>query len=233
MNQNNFSSSNRRNKRKSKRPRGRKRQTRVFDVDRNQMKLYPRLPNEMRLSLRTVTNVTHALGVAPVVYRIPLLELLTGLSTVAAPGYLPQLYQIYRYARVTAVQVKTEIQNQGTVPLVVAIAPISYADLGTITWGEAADIPRSIVRTVGPAAGNSSMIVRSSYNPYMVLGQRINSLNYAMTFSQSTASSPLEPEEPLLAIAIQASDGVSAWGAITQFDVVYHLEFFVLFADNA
>jgi hypothetical protein len=232
MNPKNNFSSNRRQK-KSKRPRGNRRQVRVFDVDRNPMLRFPRLPNEMRLSLRTVTNVSHAIGVAPVVYRIPILETLTGLSTVAAPGYMPQLYQIYRYARITAVDVKIEMQNQGSVPLVVAIAPISYPDLSVITWGELADVPRAIVRTVGTNTGSSALSVKSSYNPYMVLGQRINSLNYAMTISQSLASSPLDPEEPILAIAVQASDGVSAWAAVTQFDVVYHFEFFTLFAQNA
>jgi len=65
-----------------------------------------------------------------------------------------------------------------------------------------------------------------------ILGQKINSLNYAMTVSQATSTVPLDTQEPEIVVAVLPSNSVAATYTIIT-EIVYHCQFFDLFADNA
>jgi len=192
------------------------------------MQLAPKLPNEFSAALRfnTATSVTTG---GSVLSKNGLCEFLNNV-----PGFALQMFQLYKYCRVTAVDAHFEVQNMSTNTDVVnvVLATIPSSDTSTVTWAIASNTPGAINKTVGPSSGTSRAVFRKRYNPMAILGQNIKSLNYAMTVSQATATTPLDPQEPQLCLVMLSTLSVT-WQLSLLIDIVYHCQFFDLYADNA
>lgn len=218
--------SNRKRQRKGRKPLNPK--SKSFHVSVPRPIFASPLPNELSVALRSTQFYSRAAASTYSKYNNGMMELLG-----AAPGYSAQLYQIYKYARVTAVSIRVEIQNESTQSLLAVLAPCAYSDISAVTVNELSQIPTAINRTVGPTAGFSRCVVNHTYDPFYVYGQRVNTNTFFMSYSQSIAAVPLDQLSPLITLMVGPADGVSSVAFNLQLTLVYHLQYFDLFTQNA
>jgi hypothetical protein len=186
------------------------------------------LPNELSVSLLSTSYYARAASATYTKYNYGLMELLG-----AAPGYSAQLYQLYKYARVTAVSIHIEIQNELNPSLILAMGTVPYSDISALTINELSQVPKAVNRTVGPLSGLSRCVVNHTYDPFNVYGQRVNTNSFFMSYSQSIASIPLDQLSPLITIMVGPADGSSSVSWNATISARYHLQYFDLFSLNA
>jgi len=214
--------------RRSRRYRKKKGVKKVFDNEYNRIKRFPLLPNQLCTALKWQENFNYAGSTVTKRNYYGLLEFLN-----QVPGYGLQLYQIYKYCRVTGVEIFIELQNAATESVSVTLGVCDWPDFSGLNAVTFAQTPGAENRLLGSNNAASRVIYQRSFNPYAVLGQKIASLNYAMTVSQAQASTPLDANEPVIALVMEAVDGTSTWSIAGTVTTVYHVEFFDLYTSNA
>lgn len=183
------------------------------------------LPRELSVSLTYKYQDIRTANVVPSSYRFGLFYFMNQL-----PMYAPELFQIYKFAKIDATRVHAEVINTGTYPIKFAMAAIPYNDGGsTVTPNNIEERPGAIVRCLGLATGMSRVAVTKSFNSLRELGSPVYSRNYWEDYSSAVTTAPSDIEAPCIIVATGSTDGSAATCAWSvNYDVTYSITFFNL-----
>jgi len=143
------------------------------------------------------------------------------------PRYAAELYQIYRHARIMAIDVHMEVVNtSSTEPLIVALGVLPLANVAAITDPkQIISVPGSVYRQVGLSTGMSRTTISKRYVTEKVLGElTIGSQTYLQTYSEALSSAVWTELPAIYAGVIGARTGAT-WTGIIDYRVTYHLRF--------
>jgi len=154
--------------------------------------------------------------------RFPLCEFDTTI-----PRYAAELYQIYRHARIMAIDVHMSVVNtSSTEPLLVAVGVLPLANVSAITSPQQIiSIPGSVMKQVGLSTGMSRTTITKRYVTEKCLGElTLGSNTYLQTYSEAL-SSAIWTELPAVYTGIIAARNGATWTGIIDYRVTYHLRF--------
>jgi len=143
--------------------------------------------------------------------------------------FLPELYEIYRYARITAVHIQMEVTNTGSVPLAIATATLPFASI-SLTGSPLAlmERPRSVFKSCAGSGGVSKAVIRKLFHSFDELGNPTYDHKYWVDVTQAASATPQDTNEPAIACAVGALDETSTWAAIVTYRITYHIQWFEL-----
>jgi hypothetical protein len=180
------------------------------------------MPKELSVCLQYANQDEFGASASPVIITNGMLEFLNH-----NPLYAAQLFQIYRYCKVTAFQVEMDIFNKGINPLEVVVGYVPYVEIGTITAARLAEKTTSSKKMVSPAGGLDRLRINRSFNNEAILGEPFTS-KYWMSYSQSLSTTPIDVLEPVLAIILAYAGGSTTVSAVANYRFKYHCQFFNL-----
>lgn len=180
--------------------------------------LSPLLPREMNVSLCYSTQETVAGSGVVHLTRFGLFEPLN-----KVPLYMPELFNIYRYARITAVRVQQEVVNTGVPPLKMVQAVAPWND--TVAIGSLSQKPTSIIKSVGAATGMSRGVISKTWYSQEELGNPVFDKEHWFTLVQATSTTPQDQSAPAVFTAVYSLSS-SIWSAELYWKVSYSLQFF-------
>lgn len=149
------------------------------------------------------------------------------------PMYSRVLYQMYAYARITAVHIKMEIVNTGTVPLTATMCPIPFVDSpagtgSTLVPGAAAEYPRAVTTQIGTATGMSKAQLSRTWAAFDQLGQPVFASNFWVDEPQAAATTPNDVRQPIIYCVVDATDPTLTWSANITYTLTFHVQWFDL-----
>jgi len=143
------------------------------------------------------------------------------------PFYASQLYQIYRFSRITAIHVQMEVVNtSSTAPLtaVMCCLPLVRANAITDPRGMA-DVPNALCKQVGLSTGMSRVVLNKTYVSQKELGQSILSgSEFYQTYSEALSAAS-QNDFPAIYCGVIASQTGANWTGIMKYVITYHVEF--------
>jgi len=185
---------------------------------------YPGMPRQFQVSLTNTVTVS-ANRTGSLNTQFGLFDWLS-----SNPGYAPELYAIYKYARITGVKIETEVINtSATVPLVAVMAPMPSSDVSAfLTAQQVSERPRSITRTIGTSSGMNKVRLVKSWSSLQELGQPTYDRSHWLTVSQLSALSPVNPDSPVICLSVGPVLSAGTWTALINVRVTYSVQFFDL-----
>jgi len=141
--------------------------------------------------------------------------------------YAPQLYQIYRFAKITAIHIHMEVVNtSATAPLTVVMCCLPLVRANAITDPRGmSDVPNAITKQVGLSTGMSRVVLNKTYVAQRELGQSILSgSEFYQTYSEALAAAT-QDNFPSIYCGVIASQSGANWTGIMKYVVTYHVEF--------
>jgi len=148
----------------------------------------------------------------------------------ATPAYLTQLYSIYKYAKLSAVEIQVDVVNLGSFPITAAIATMPYSDyVGTTGPLDLIERPRSTYTTIGGNSGLNKGRLDRKFNSVKELGQLTFDKEHWITASQAASTAPQDVDAPIAVCSVGASNGGSdSCSFILTYKIKYHCTFFSL-----
>lgn len=148
----------------------------------------------------------------------------------ATPAYMSQLYTMYKYAKLSALEVTCDIVNLGSFPITLAIATLPYADYtGTTSPLDLIERPRAVYTTIGGNSGVNKGRLYHKFDSVKELGQLTFDKEHWVTATQAAATAPVDVDAPLVVCSVGASNGGSDTCAfLLTYRVKYHATFFSL-----
>jgi len=143
------------------------------------------------------------------------------------PRYAAELYQIYRHARIMAIDVKMEVVNtSSTEPLLCAIGVLPLVNASAITNPQTIiSVPGSVYKQVGLSTGLSKAILSKRCITEKELGElTIGSQTYLQTYSEAL-SAAIWTELPCVYLGTIAARNGATWTGIIDYTLTYHLRF--------
>lgn len=177
------------------------------------------MPKELSVALRSYDS-TSASGSATFAASYGLVEFLN-----IRPLFAAQLFTIYRYCKITAVDIDFTIVNAGAVPLQVAVGYVPQTLAGAMTQERLTEKAGSIRRLISATGGMDRVTIRRTFNVEEVLGEPVLS-KYWFDATQSVSATPIDTNEPVISIC-----GAPYAGNITaslSTVVTFHCQFFDL-----
>jgi hypothetical protein len=178
------------------------------------------MPTELSVALKMADETTQILA-APGNLTYGILEFFA-----LRPLYSAQLYQLYRYCKITAVDVNVQLVNTGASTVEVAIGYVPQLEASTATYVRLAEKTGSLRKIISAKGGLDRVTFTRRYGVEALLGEPVLS-KYWMTNSQSLSITPLDVNEPVLSIAYRNVDG-STSNMSTTVRITYHCQFFSL-----
>jgi len=182
---------------------------------------FPILPREFECALdyyyhdeRTGGQTTQAARLAP------LCEFNTQL-----PRFASELYQIYRHARIMAIDVHMEIVNtSSTEPLIAAVGCLPLVNCNAITNPQTiVSVPGSVLKQVGLSTGLSKVTINKRFVTDRMLGElTIGSNTYLQTYSEAL-SSAIWTELPCIYMGVIAAKNGATWTGIIDYKLRFHI----------
>jgi len=163
---------------------------------------------------RTGGQTTQAARVAP------LCEFNTQL-----PRYASELYQIYRHARIMAIDVHMEVVNtSSTEPLIAAVGCLPLVNCNAITNPQTiVSVPGSVIKQVGLATGMSKVTINKRFVTEAMLGElTIGSNTYLQTYSEAL-SAAIWTELPCIYMGVIAAKNGATWTGIIDYKLRFHI----------
>lgn len=213
---------------KQKKPKGGRRGGRVLGgssvrVNHAYMEksIFPQMPQEFEVALSYYYHDERTGGQTTQAARIyPLLEFNTQL-----PRYAAELYQIYRHARIMAIDVKMEVVNtSSTEPLIAAIGVLPLVNANAITNPQTiVSVPGSILKQIGLSTGLSKVTLNKRFISEKWLGElSIGSNTYLQTYSEAL-SAAIWTELPAVYAGVIAARNGATWTGIIDYRLIFHL----------
>jgi len=144
------------------------------------------------------------------------------------PRFGPELYQIYRQARIMAVDVRMSITNlSATEPLLAAIGVLPFVDasVSTLSPQVFADWPGATVAQVGVLNGLSVKTLRRRFVTEKELGEMtISGTDFLQTYSEAITGG-VKGELPAIYCGVIASKVGATWTGIIQYEFTFHIRF--------
>lgn len=143
------------------------------------------------------------------------------------PRYCAELFQIYRHARIMAVDVHMEIVNtSSTEPLIAAVGVLPLANVSAITNPQTiASVPGSVLKQVGLSTGMSRATINKKYVTERQLGElTCGSNTYLQTYSEAL-SAAVWTELPCIYMGVIAARNGATWTGIIDYQLTFHIRF--------
>lgn len=184
---------------------------------------FPLLPREFQVALKTSYTDQRTGGQTTHASRInPLFEFSGNL-----PAFCPELYQVYRLARIRAIHVDMEVVNtSASQPLTATVCcvPLSSAN-AIVDPRNVASIPNSVSRQVGIAAGMSRVRIQKTFIGEKEFGQlAVSGLDFSQTYGEALATAVLGDCPAIYAGVIATVTGGN-WTGVIRYVYTYHIEF--------
>lgn len=193
----------------------------VYSTPALERSRFPLLPREFNCALcyeyhdeRTGGQTTQASR------NWPLLEFNTQL-----PRYAAELYQIYRHARIMAIDVSMSIVNtSNTEVLFASMGCLPLANVNAITNPQQiVAVPGSVRTQIGLSTGTSVKTLRKRFVSEKELGELTAGSNtYLQTYSEAL-SAAVWTELPCIYAGVIASRSGASWTGIIDYRVTYHI----------
>lgn len=182
---------------------------------------FPSLPREFEIALDYYYHDERTGGQTAQAARIhPLCEFNTQL-----PRYAAELYQIYRHARIMAIDITMEVVNtSSTEPLIAAIGVLPLVNANALTSPQTiASVPGTIFKQIGLATGMSKAVLRRRCVTEKYLGElTIGSNTYLQTYSEALASA-VWTELPAIYGGVIAAKNGATWTGIVDYRLTFHI----------
>lgn len=139
------------------------------------------------------------------------------------------MYDLYRYCRITGIQVKLTLSPDETTTgaaVEMAMARVPFDEGASITPAQLHEIRGSRYRLVSGALGAIAQSIEGTYASFDELGNPVYDKSFWQTQAEAV-STTLDPDEPVVAVAVRSVVGGSAIVAIN-LEITYHMEFFDL-----
>ena len=152
----------------------------------------------------------------------PLCEFNTNL-----PRFAPELFQIYRKARIMRIDVVASITNTSTTePLITTCACLPFVDasVSTLSPITLADWPKATIIQTGVANGISVKVLRKSYSVASELGEQNVGRTFFQDYSEAITSGVLG-DLPAIYVGTVASKPGATWTALFQYEFRMHIRF--------
>ena len=142
------------------------------------------------------------------------------------------MFNIYRYCRITGVDVRLTVCPDQTGPSAIemAMARLPASEAVNPTPGFLQTV-RGSVYCLTPSAGAPAKTITQSYASFDELGNPVYDRSLWQNETKA-ASTTLDGDEPVVAVAVRSINGQAAVVAIN-LQVTYHMEWFDLEADDA
>lgn len=145
------------------------------------------------------------------------------------PLYCLELYQIYKYARITAIEVELRVCNQSlTGPIVAALGMCANSDHASLTPDRAWETPGTVRRFLSVQGGMDRGSLRKTFVGQDAYGQPYLDQKYWIDVSQSASTTPVDTNEPVAYFILSDSTGVSRLQCTVEWKITYHIQFFNL-----
>jgi len=182
---------------------------------------FPLLPKELQCALTYEYHDERVGGQTAQAARItPLVEFNTQL-----PRFAAELYQIYRHARIMAIDFTMDIVNtSSTTTLIAAVGCLPLANCNSITDPKTIiSVPGSIRKQIGLSTGTSRATIRKRFVTCRELGElTIGSNTYLQTYSEAL-SSAVWTELPAIYSGVIASNTGGNWTGIIDYRLTFHI----------
>jgi hypothetical protein len=186
----------------------------------------PKMPHELSVALTYASQDEFGTAASPVITTNGMLEYLNH-----NPLYSAQLFQIYRYCKITAFEVEIDVFNKGTNPIEVVVGSCPQVEVSTMTAARLAEKTTSVKKIVSSAGGLDRCRIRKFFNNMAILGEPFTS-KYWMSYSQSLSTTPIDVNEPVLAVLLAFAGGSTTISAVLNYRYKYHCQFFELLTPN-
>lgn len=140
-----------------------------------------------------------------------------------------ELFNLYRYCRITAVHIRAELVNTGSEPVILAV--------GTLPWAAAtssfdpyliAERPRATSRLAGLSTGMSRVSISKTYGSFDELGNPVYDKTHYFDSAQSILTTPQDQEAPAIVVSVDSADPTKTWSALATYHITYHTQWFEL-----
>jgi len=183
-----------------------------------------RIPNELSVSLVNTDYDTFGVQASFVTRKFGIVEFLS-----YRPLYCLELYQIYKYARITAVQIELRVVNQSTSsPLMVALGFCPNADHSALTSDRAWETPGTVRRLMSVQGGMDRGVLKKTFVGQNCFGQPYLDQKYWIDVTQSASTSPVDVLEPVAYYIASSATGGAVPPCTIEWKTTYHIQFFDL-----
>lgn len=182
----------------------------------------PRMPNEFSVALSYHAQDEYGSAVSPVLQSVGLLEFLN-----KRPLYTAEFLTMYKYVRITAVDITLNVVSKSASPLQVALGYVPYIDFASLTFDRLAERAGSVYKTLSVSGGMDRVVLRKTFDCSRCVGNP-NFSKYWFNVTQSTSTTPIDSDEPVIAFATAYAGGSTTVSAVVNWKVVYHCQFFDL-----
>jgi len=138
----------------------------------------------------------------------------------------PELFQIYRLARIKAINISMEVINTSSTPLTATVCclPLTIAQ-GVIDPRNISSIPGSITRQVGIATGMSRTRIIKTFVGEKELGQSaLSGKEYSQSFSEALLPA-VESDFPAIYSGVISTVSSATWTGVINYVYTWHIEF--------
>jgi hypothetical protein len=180
----------------------------------------PPMPTELSVALRYTDTLSYTLA-ASTNFAYGMLEFLS-----FRPLYTDQLYSLYRYCKVTAVDVQIEVNNTGSTAMQYAMGYVPQLAASTMSYARLTERAGTVHKNVSAKGGMDRAIISKTFGVEKCLGEPVLS-KYWVSNSQSLSTSPIDVNEPVISVALQNLEG-SVFSAAVALRITYHCQFFSL-----
>jgi hypothetical protein len=180
------------------------------------------MPKELSVSLAYQSQNVYAGTASPVINYFGMLEYLNN-----NPLYSAQLFQIYRYCKVTSVEIVFDVINTGATPLEVLVGTVPYVEVGALTATRLAEKTTTTRKLISPAGGLDKCRIAKFFSSESIIGEPFTS-KFWMSYSQSLSTTPIDVNEPVIATIIAFAGSSGSVFAIPNYRIRYHCQFFDL-----
>jgi hypothetical protein len=143
------------------------------------------------------------------------------------PNYTNEMYKLYKYAKVMAVEIQFTVVNQSLGPLLMAVAPFAHEDLSTTIDPQfVQERQRSVSRVVGSSNGVDKAVIRKTYYTFDEIGQPLYDQKFWIDKNQSNSTTPVDGNTPAIAISLSSLLTGNTWSATSNVRYTYHIEWF-------
>jgi len=180
---------------------------------------FPLLPREIEFALTGFYHDQREALTTQSSRITPLCEFNTQL-----PRFGAEFYQIYRHARIMAIDIQMEVVNLSTEPLLAALGCLPLVNANAITNPQTIiSVPGTVYKQVGSSTGASRIIMKKRFVTEKMLGElTIGSQTYLQTYSEAL-SSAIWTELPAIYAGVIAAKNGATWSGIVDYRYTYHI----------
>jgi len=186
---------------------------------------YPLFPRQLQFSSNWNRTIEVDLSAGQFQWGIGLFDYLGYI-----PEYALECYQLYRYSRITGVDVTLTVVGESdeanqNFAYEAAMAKIPYNQIGLSP--SALKLVRGSRYSLNPTAGMNKTILKESFGSFDELGNPVLDRQFWQNITEATAVTPPDLDRPVVGIAVRVVNGNRGIVSVNV-SATYHMQFFEL-----